>query len=90
VPDQLDADTLRWAIPVVVAVLLVAMFLVVRFVQRLVLKVVLFAALAGFGLALWIQRADLEDCAVTCSCTLFGVDVEIPPEQVPVGGCPER
>lgn len=89
-PESLDADTLRWVIPVVVAVVLALMGLVVRFVQRLVLKVALFGLLAGVGLALWIQRADLEDCATTCSCSLFGVEVEIPPEQTPPGGCPDR
>jgi len=78
VPDSLDADTLQWIVLGAVALVLVAMFVVARFVQKLMLKVALFAVLAAVGLSLWIQRADLQDCADTCSCSLYGLDVEVP------------
>ena len=81
VPESLDPDTLRWIILVVIAGLLVAMYMVVRIVQKLVMKIVLFLLLAGVGLSLWIQREDLQDCADTCSCSLYGVDVEIPDDK---------
>lgn len=65
---------------VVVAYLL---FLVLRFVHRLVVKLVLFVALVGLGVSLWVQRADLGDCALTCECSLYGQEVVIPVEQLP-------
>ncbi|MDW3218360.1 MAG: hypothetical protein R8F63_07075 [Acidimicrobiales bacterium] len=82
-PDWLDPELLQWIILVVLAVLLYLMYVVVRFVQRVVLKVALFLLLAGIGLSLWVQRADLDDCARTCACSLYGQDVEVPWEQLP-------
>lgn len=82
-PAWLDPELLTWLLLVVIAVVLYLMYVVVRFVQRLVLKVVLFVLLAGFGLSLWVQRADLEDCARTCECSLYGQTVEVPWEQLP-------
>ncbi len=80
-PSDLDPDTLRWLILGAIALVLVAMFLVVRFVQRLMVKALLFGVLAVLGLSLWIQRDDLQDCADTCSCSLYGLDVEVPDER---------
>lgn len=74
---------LQWIILVVIAVLLYFMYVVFRFVHRLAMKVVLFALLAGVGLSLWIQRDDLQDCARTCECRLYGQEVEIPYDQLP-------
>lgn len=82
-PDWLDPEMLQWVILVVLAVVLYLMYVVFRFVQRLMLKVVLFVILAAFGLSLWIQRDDLQDCARTCECSLYGQTVVIPYEQLP-------
>lgn len=82
-PDWLDPELLTWIILVVIAVVLYLMYVVVRFVRRTLLKVVLFAALAGVGLSLWAQRADLDNCARTCECSLYGQDVNVPWEQLP-------
>jgi len=83
IPDWLDPELLQWVILVVIAVLVYLMYVVVRFVQRVVLKFVLFALLAGFGVSLWVQRADLEECARSCECRLYGQTVEVPWEQLP-------
>jgi hypothetical protein len=82
-PTWLDPELLTWIILVVIAVLLYLMYVVVRFVQRVVLKFVLFGLLAGIGLSLWVQRSDLEDCARSCECSLYGQTVEVPWEQLP-------
>ncbi len=81
IPDSIDPGQLRTIVIFVILALIVVMFLVVRFVQKLVMKGVMLAVLAGLGVALWAQRADLGDCAETCSCSLFGQDVEIPADQ---------
>ena len=86
-PDWADPETLRWIILVVIAVVVYAMYAVVRFVQAAMLKLVLFVVLAGVGLSLWVQRTDLADCAQTCTCRLYGQDVEIPPEKLPPDRC---
>ena len=77
-PDWLDVDTLRWLIPVIIVVLVVCMVLVTRFVTKMVTKAVLLTILALLGVSLWVQRADLGDCADTCKCQLYGQEVEIP------------
>lgn len=82
-PEWLDPEMLTWIILVVIAVLIYSMYLVVRFIQRVVLRSVLFVALAGLGLSLWVQRTDLENCARSCECSLYGQTVEIPWEQLP-------
>lgn len=82
-PDWLDPELLQWIILVVIAVVLYLMYVVIRFVQRVVLKVALFVLLAGVGLSLWVQRTDLENCARTCECSLYGQDVTVPWEQLP-------
>ena len=82
-PDWLDPELLKWIILVVIAVLLYLMYVVVRFVQRTVLKLSLFVLLAGIALSLWVQRTDLEDCARTCECSLYGQTVTVPWEQLP-------
>lgn len=84
-PDWLDAERLQWIILVVLALLLYAMYVVTRFIRHVVMKVILFIVLAGFGLSLWIQRADLQDCVDTCTCSLYGQDVVIPEERRPDG-----
>jgi hypothetical protein len=83
IPDWLDPELLQWVILVVLAVLLYLMYVVVRFVQRVVLRLLLFALLAGFGVSLWAQRTNLEQCARTCACSLYGQTVEVPWEQLP-------
>jgi hypothetical protein len=82
-PDWLDPNLLQWVILVVIAVLLYLMYVVVRFVQRAVIKIVLFALLAGIGVSLWVQRTDLQDCARTCECSLYGQTVDVPWDQLP-------
>lgn len=83
IPDSIDPDQLRTILVVVVLVLLVGTFLVIRFVQKLVMKGVMLVVLLGIGASLWVQRADLGDCADTCSCSLYGMDVEVPADQNP-------
>ncbi|MCQ3805743.1 MAG: hypothetical protein OXB92_06955 [Acidimicrobiaceae bacterium] len=82
-PDWLDPEFLRLLIVAVLVVVAFLLYIVLRFVRRLVAKVVLLVLLVGLGVSLWVQRADLEDCALTCECTLYGQEVVIPVEQLP-------
>ena len=82
-PDWLDADRLQWIILGVLGVLVYGMYLVTRFVRQVITKFLLFLVLAGFGLSLWLQRADLQACAQTCECSLYGEQVTIPEERRP-------
>lgn len=82
-PDWIDPDNARTIALVVGLGALVLAVLVLRFVQKMVMKVAFTAVLALIALLAWTQRADLADCAKTCECNLLGFDIEIPQDQRP-------
>jgi hypothetical protein len=86
-PSWANSDNLQWIALGVIAVMIVLMLLVLRFIQKLVLKGTLFALCAVIGLVAWIERDDLKDCADTCKCRVVGFDVEIPADKNP--NCPQ-
>lgn len=79
-PESLDLETLRTVAIVALVALLVVAFLIMRFIQKMVLRVVLIGALAGLGLFVWAQREELSECVPACDCTFFGF--EISPENM--------
>ncbi|HBU03176.1 MAG TPA: hypothetical protein DEA70_01695 [Acidimicrobiaceae bacterium] len=83
VPDWLDAERLEWVILAVIAGLLVSVYVVLSFVRKVVTKFLLLLVIAGLGVSLWIQRADLRACAEACQCTLFGESVALPEDRRP-------
>jgi len=80
---------LQWVILVTIAVLLYLMYVVARTVRRALTRFLLFVLLAGVGLSLWVQREDLRTCVETCSCTLYGQEVEVPEDRRPDRCAPE-
>ena len=77
-PDWLNADRLQWVTLAVMALLLVVALGIVRFVQRAIAMLLGLGLIGGLMVGLWVQREDLKDCQATCSCRLFGQDVEVP------------
>lgn len=59
-------------------VLLVLVLLVVRFIQKLVLRLVLVGLMVLVGIGVYVSRDELAECTETCSCQLFGQDVDVP------------
>lgn len=80
-PESLDPSDLRTVALVVVVLAALVALLVVRFIQKMVLRVILVGALAGVGVFAWAQRSELQECVPDCACTFFGFDVQVP-------GCP--
>jgi Tfp pilus assembly major pilin PilA len=87
-PDWIDPDNARTIALVVAGVAIVLAVVVIRFVQKLVVKVAFTAVLALVALVAWTQRADLADCAKTCECKVLGFEVEIPQDQRPASCAP--
>ena len=77
-PDWLDPSTLRTVAAVAIVVILVAAFLIMRFVQKMILRVVVLGIAVGLAAGVWAERAELRDCARTCDCRFFGFEVEPP------------
>jgi len=82
-PSWANADNLRWIALGVIAGMVVLMLIVLRFIQKLMLKGELFGIFAIIGIIAWVERADLADCAKTCNCHVVGFDVKIPPDKNP-------
>lgn len=82
-PESVDPDMLRTiAIGALVALVVLA-FLVLRFIQKMVLRVILVGALAGVGLFVWVQREELQECVPKCACTFLGMELK----QEAIPGC---
>jgi hypothetical protein len=64
------------AIGVIVALLVVAV-LIGMLVRVVVTKVIALVVVLGLGVAVWTQRAALDDCATQRSCSFFGYDLSI-------------
>jgi uncharacterized membrane protein len=77
-PDWIDVDNARTIALVVGLAALVVAFLVIRFVQKMALKLVFTLVLVGIAALAWYQRAELSDCAQTCECKVLGVTIETP------------
>lgn len=92
-PHEIGPDQLKAAAVAVIVVLVLVLFLVMRFMQKMVLRVILAGVLIAAGAAIYAQRSDLDACqrairvtmaaptptpAVRCTCTVAGVNVRVP------------
>lgn len=90
-PDGIEPDQLKIAAIVALAVLVLFAFLLMRFIQKMVLRVIMIGVLLAAGVVVYTQRADLDDCQkhiraemtassadVRCVCTFAGMNVTVP------------
>jgi uncharacterized membrane protein len=82
-PAWADPQVVRYASTVAIVVSLIALFLAIRIIRRLLLRAVVVVVLAALSIGLWEQRANLADCAVDCSCAVFGQPLVVPAEMNP-------
>jgi hypothetical protein len=87
-PEWFNPDNLRTIAIAVLVGSLVLMFLVLRFVQKVMMKVSFTVLLALVAFGAWHYRTELGDCARTCDCRVLGIDIKIPQDQLPVDRCP--
>jgi hypothetical protein len=74
----LTADTVEKLVIVLVVVLIVGIGLVVRSTIKIYSKIALIVVIGGLGVALFQNRVELGRCSQTCSCAIYGHDVEVP------------
>ncbi|WP_419856259.1 hypothetical protein [Candidatus Poriferisodalis sp.] len=86
-PEWLDADRLSIALVSGIAALAAAAFVALRLIRRLMVAVLVSVVLVGGAVVLAVQWSGLRDCQDTCSCEVFGRQVEVP--QNPLCG-PDR
>lgn len=69
------ADNLREISAVTLIVLTV---LVIRLVQKAVVRTVLLVLIAGLALLVYVNRAPLNACLRTCECEIAGRQITVP------------
>ena len=74
----LSSDTVEKLSFVLIGVIVVVSVLIVRSTLKVLSKVALIVVLAGLGVALFQNRVELGRCSQTCSCTIYGHDVDVP------------
>ena len=82
-PAWADPEVVRSASGIAIIVALIALFLALRIIRRLLVRGVVVVLLAALSIGLWEQRTNLVDCAVDCSCAVFGQPLVIPAELNP-------
>jgi len=60
------------------ATLLLLIVVVLRFVQKVAMRLALLVAIAVVGLLVYVNRAPLRSCARDCECELAGREVTVP------------
>jgi hypothetical protein len=63
---------------IAVGTLLVLTFLVIRLVQKVMVRTVLLGLIALVGLVVYVNRAPLRACAQTCECEIGGRHITVP------------
>ncbi len=61
-----------------VGTLLILMLVVLRFVQKMVVRIILLVLIGVAGLLVYINRAPLQACAKTCVCEIAGKHITVP------------
>lgn len=87
----LEPDQVKTAALVGIGVVLVLCFVVMRFVQKMVLKLIVIAVLVAAGVLVYTQRSSLDDCQMRlrspqlskdpgdrCVCGFLGMDITVP------------
>jgi hypothetical protein len=90
-PDSIEPDQLKTAAIAVIVVLALLAFVVMRFIQKMVLRVIMLGVLVAGGLFLYAQRDDLDECQrrvrspnpfvpqdERCTCDFAGFEVKVP------------
>lgn len=77
-PTSLDPETLKSTALVALVVVVVGIFVTLRFIQKMVVRVVVVGVLIALGAGIWVQREELASCRSTGACTFFGQDVQVP------------
>lgn len=63
---------------IAVGTLLVLTILVIRMIQKTMLRVILLCLIGGLAVFVYVNNEALERCATTCECRLVDRDITVP------------
>lgn len=78
----MNVDTVSTIAVIAIGILVLLAVTFAFLVKQVVGKIVAVLALCALAVAVYLQRDALTDCAQDCSCSFFGLDVEIPDPDV--------
>lgn len=84
-PDSIDSGNAQTIVLGLMALCVVGAFLVLRTIQKAMVRVLLLAILLAVGAGLYVQRDQLQDCSGQCTCHVFGRELNVSDV---AGGCP--
>lgn len=73
----MDVDTVSTIAVIAIGVLILLAVTFAFLMKKIVGKVIAVLVLCALAVAVYLQRDALSDCARDCSCSFFGMDVEI-------------
>jgi len=85
-PDFFTPDNVRTLALVVAIAAIVLIVVVMRFLQKLAIRLMITGVLVLVAFGAWFYRAELGDCARTCDCRVLGFDIKIPQDDLPDTG----
>jgi hypothetical protein len=75
-PEWLDLETLRLVALLTIFVLGLIAIKVLRVIRQPSLQIVATVLIFALGVSVWTFRDNLQDCAITCDCSVVGLDVQ--------------
>ena len=78
-PNWVDLENLKAMTWIVVAVAGLAGLFAAVSIPKAFLRMVIIGCLAGLAIGAYVYRGSLDDCAKTCSCTIAGKAIHLPP-----------
>ena len=82
-PDWISPEIIENLGIVVLVVLGILLFLVLRFISKLLVKFAFIVIIFALAFGVWSERADLSECINTCDCKIFGQKLHIPSSKNP-------
>ena len=85
-PDWISPEVVQNLSVVVLVVLGILLFLVLRFISKVMVRFTFIVIIIALAFGVWTERSDLSGCISTCSCEIFGQKIYIPESKNPFCG----
>ena len=76
-PDWISPEITQNLSIVAFVVLGILLFLVLRFISKVLVKFTFIVIILALAFGVWTERSDLSGCINTCNCEIFGQKIYI-------------
>ena len=82
-PDWISPEITQNLSIVALVVLGILLFLVLRFISKVLVKFTFIVIILALAFGVWTERSDLSGCINTCNCEIYGLKIYIPESKNP-------